>query len=278
MKRCAVIGVGQFGFYHAEKYFAMSDVDLTVVDTDLERAIQVAETYGCRYLTDYKELFGVDYVSIATPDSTHYEIAKHFLQSGVAVLVEKPIAETIIQAKDLMRVANEKGVVLKVGYLEAYNSAYQIAKRMIDTTGFTYVSVNRTNGGNSYKREDIDVVNDLMAHDLYLLLELINAPIVGMMVQGYQNAENVNYQARAVIEFNGGIQAELVADRATESKRAEWNFLTPKQVIRADLLKKENDTLFDEILDFVNGGKSNAFQAVKVLELSQKVIDKSHGK
>ncbi len=277
MKRCAVIGVGQFGFYHAEKFFSMSDVDLTVVDSNLERAIEVAQVYGCRYLTNYKELFDVEYVSIATPDHTHYEIANHFIEAGVNVLVEKPIATDLIQARNLIGLATQKGVTLQVGYLEAYNSAYKTLKQMVGLTGFTFASITRANGGN-YDREGVDVVNDLMGHDIYLLLDLLKVPIVGCMVQGYQNSSGNNYQVRAVIEFTGGIQVEINADRATQSKRAEWQLLTTQRVIKADLYKKTNDTLFDQILEFVNGGKNNGIQAMDTLQVTQTIIDKTHGR
>jgi predicted dehydrogenase len=106
MKRVAVIGTGKFGWFHAMKYASMRNVELIVVDVDLDRAIEASKQFDCEYYIDYKRIRCVDFVSIATPNIMHFEVAKHFLEAGVNVFLEKPMTGNKYLAKKLIRFAD----------------------------------------------------------------------------------------------------------------------------------------------------------------------------
>ena len=124
--KCAVIGVGYLGKFHAEKYAILEDCELVaVVDSDKIVAANIAEKYGCRALTDYRELIhDVDAVSIVVPTSLHYPVARDFLNAGAHVLLEKPMTVTVREAEELVDIARRKNCTLQVGHLERFNAAY----------------------------------------------------------------------------------------------------------------------------------------------------------
>ncbi len=123
--KCAVIGTGYLGKFHADKYAALPECELVaIVDTNPEAASAIAAKHGCLGLTDYLDLLGkVDAVSVAAPTSLHFAIARDFLQAGSHVLVEKPITTTVAEADELIRLAHEQQRVLMVGHLERFNPA-----------------------------------------------------------------------------------------------------------------------------------------------------------
>ncbi len=123
--RCAVIGVGYLGKFHADKYALLPNVELVAVcDANKERCREIAGLHDVEAISDYKRLLGrVDAVSIAVPTSLHYEVAKAFLENNVHVLLEKPITNTIEEAKELINIAGDNKIVLQIGHLERFNSA-----------------------------------------------------------------------------------------------------------------------------------------------------------
>ncbi len=123
--KCAVVGVGYLGKFHAQKYAALPDCELVgVVDSNTDNAKAIAEKNHTCAFTDYRELLGqVDAVSIVTPTTLHFEVARDFLEAGTHVLVEKPITVTVEQADELIRIAEEKNLRLMVGHLERFNAA-----------------------------------------------------------------------------------------------------------------------------------------------------------
>ncbi|MDD5229551.1 MAG: Gfo/Idh/MocA family oxidoreductase, partial [Methylococcales bacterium] len=121
--KCAVIGTGYLGKFHAEKYANLPDCELVaVVDINAETAQTIAEKHNAQALTDYTPLLGnVDAVSIVVPTTLHYQVAKDFLNAGSHVLIEKPITTTVEQADELIAIAKEKNLILQVGHLERFN-------------------------------------------------------------------------------------------------------------------------------------------------------------
>jgi predicted dehydrogenase len=209
--RVAVIGVGRFGKEHARVYSNLPGVSLVgVVDRQADRANEVAGRCKTKAFSDYRELIGqVDAVSIAAPTQSHFEIAKACLEKGIHTLVEKPIARTVAETEELVRLSN--GKVLQVGHIERFNPAFQAAlpriarPRLIDA---------RREAPFRFRSADIDVVLDVMIHDLDLVLSLVPSDPVKVTAAGRPLMFSNSDMASARLEFEDGTVATLSANRA----------------------------------------------------------------
>ena len=172
----AVVGVGYVGKFHAEKYAASGKATLiAVADIDKGRAESVASQLGVAALTDYRELLGrVRCVSVAVPTRLHFEIASYFLERGVDVLVEKPIAVDIHQGEKLVDLARVKGLILQVGHLERFNPAIRRLESVIQEPRF--VECHRL-APFVDRGTDVDVVLDLMIHDIDVIASLVRSSV-----------------------------------------------------------------------------------------------------
>ncbi len=174
--RAAVVGAGYLGTYHAEKYAALPGVELVaVVDTDLERAAALAQRLHSRAEADFHALLReVDCVTIATPTVCHFEMARAFLERRVDVLVEKPLAATVAEARALVELAGRNGCILQVGHVERFNPAVRAMLELIDAPRFIECTRLAPFGN---RGTDVDVVRDLMIHDLDVILRCVRAPL-----------------------------------------------------------------------------------------------------
>jgi predicted dehydrogenase len=214
--KAAVIGVGSLGRYHAQKYAALDGVDLYAVsDLVAERAQQIAESLGCRAVQDFRSVLSeVDLVSVVVPTEAHFEVATACLEAGVHTLVEKPITRSLDEADELIALAQRKGVTLAVGHLERFNPAFDALSAMLDRPFF--MEAERL-GGFKGRGTDVDVVLDLMIHDLDLMLRLMRAPITSVSACGFRVLTELIDIANARIEFADGAVADLSASRVSRS-------------------------------------------------------------
>jgi predicted dehydrogenase len=215
--RAAVVGVGYLGQFHAEKFAAADGVDLVaVVDTDAARANGIAARHGCRAYADPRALAGgVDLVSIVVPTEQHHATALPFLEAGVHVLVEKPIAATLAQADALIAAANKGRALLAVGHLQRFNPAFRALAAALDKPLF--IDCERLSG---FKQRgiDVDVVLDLMIHDLDLVLALKEkSAVADVSACGFQVLTDSIDIANVRIEFADGSVANLSASRVSQS-------------------------------------------------------------
>jgi predicted dehydrogenase len=215
--RAGVVGVGQMGQYHVGVYSELVNVELVgVADRDRARAISIAEKYNTRAFEDYHALLdAVDVVSIAVPTSLHYTVARDFLKAGVHVLVEKPIAHTMEEARELFRLAEVSGVMLHIGHVERFNGAVQELKKIVHEP---WLIESRRLGPFVPRIKEDGVVLDLMIHDLDIILNLVDAPVQQIHALGkliYSGREDL---ANVQICFQNGCIANIVASRATEIK------------------------------------------------------------
>jgi len=268
MRKVAVIGVGTFGTYHAEKYAAMPDVELTVCDSKSAVAADLAHRLNCRATNDYKKV-DAGFVSVVTDDASHYKVARHFLNHGTHVLVEKPMTATLMQADRLMRIAKENKLLLHVGHLERFNSVYLKARKELKR--FDRIKIERSNG--CYCREESDIVMDLMIHDIDLLLDLTQSRVYRVIASGIRNELDNNYIAFARLQFVDNITADLAVERISKKKKALMHVAGKTY----NLLDKKNDTLGDELLSFLNGCSGRAQQARDSLAIAHEVIRKANG-
>src|SRR3990167_3907273 len=184
--RVGVIGVGYLGAFHVEKLSRIIDVELVgVADTNIVRAQEIANKFNITAFEHLEELLPhVDALSIATPSQTHFEIAKEVLLAEKDLLVEKPLTHDLSEAEELVRIASEKGKILQVGHIERFNAALQVARPLI--TQPLFIESHRL-GPYSPRHEPIDIVFDLMIHDLDLILsfqldEVVSIDAIGAHV------------------------------------------------------------------------------------------------
>lgn len=213
--RAAVIGVGRLGRYHAAKYAAREDVELVAVADSAEpRAREVAGQFGCRAARDFREVLpAVEVVSVAVPTERHFEVARECLAAGVHVLVEKPITRTVEEADALVRIAQERGLQLAVGHVERYNPAF-VAMRQALARPFFIESERLAEF--QPRVTDIDVVLDLMIHDIDLALALARSEVSVVIACGFKVITDSIDIATAHIEFADGAVASLSASRVSQ--------------------------------------------------------------
>jgi len=240
--RAAVIGTGYLGRFHAQKYVALPGVDLTaIVDTDGDRAQEVAAELGCAHYTDFRDILDqVDVVSVVTPTSHHYEVSKPLLEAGVHVLVEKPITTSCAEAEDLMAAAARTGAVLQVGHLERFNPAVQT---LLETVKQPLFIEGHRLGPFKNRATDVDVVLDLMIHDLDLVLALTNEPIVEIRACGASILTGEVDLANARLEFRSGCTANLTASRVSFADQRKIRVVHANGYVSADCAKRENEIL-----------------------------------
>ena len=213
--RAAVIGVGRLGRYHAAKYAARPDVELVAVADPAEaNAREVAARHGCRAVRDFRELLsGVDLVSVAVPTELHCQVASACLEAGVHVLVEKPITRTVEEADALIALASERRLRLAVGHVERYNPAFMA---MRDALARPFFIESERLAEFQPRVTDIDVVLDLMIHDIDLALALAHAEVSMVIACGFKVITDSIDIATAHIEFADGAVASLSASRVSQ--------------------------------------------------------------
>jgi predicted dehydrogenase len=236
--RAAVIGVGYLGRFHAQKYAQLADCELVAVVDGREevRNAVAAEVHAGTALADYRQLLGkVDAVSVVTPTPAHFEIAEAFLASGAHVLVEKPITETPDQARRLIALAAQRKRILQVGHLERFNAAVLAAEPHITTPRF--IECQRLA---PYKERgtDVNVVLDLMIHDIDLVQSLAGSEIVSIDAIGSPIFSGEIDIANARIRFANGCVANTGASRVSMKTERKLRIFEDAAYISLDLQQK----------------------------------------
>jgi predicted dehydrogenase len=215
--RVGVVGVGYLGRFHALIYSRMPDVELVgVADARLETAERVAEECGCAAFARGSDLVEmVDAVSIVVPTTAHLDESRQFLERGVHVLLEKPIASSMEQAEEIVRLADRGGGLLQIGHLERFNAGVMALARRI--TAPRFIEAHRM-GGLVARATDVDVVSDLMIHDIDIILSLVDSEITAISAVGTPVLTSHVDIANARLEFANGTVANVIASRVSEKK------------------------------------------------------------
>jgi predicted dehydrogenase len=233
-----VVGVGYLGQYHAEKYSRMEGVELVgVVDTDSSRAAEIAARVHTRPFFRHSDLFGrVQAVSIAVPTPLHHFITREFFHHGIDVLVEKPICCTLEETDELIAVADSKGRILQVGHVERFNGASLALQGKIRNPRF----VESSRLSPFLKRAaDVDVILDLMIHDIDLLLSWVDSEVKGLQAVGTPVLTPHVDIANARIEFENGCIASLTASRVAPEKLRKAHLFQPDGYFSIDYLSQK---------------------------------------
>jgi predicted dehydrogenase len=231
--RMAVVGVGHLGRHHARILSQLPGVELVaVVDTKRERAEEIAAAHHTRPLFESRELLGlVDAVTVAVPTELHRDIATPFLDAAVPVLVEKPIARSLAEADDLITSAAKAGVGLGVGHTERFNPAVAAARSLLVDPRF--IEVHRL-GAFPDRSLDIDVVFDLMIHDLDVVLSLLDSDIESVEAVGVPVLTGRVDIANARLRFANGCIANITASRISRDRVRKIRFFQPASYVSLD--------------------------------------------
>lgn len=215
-----VVGVGHLGQHHARIYDSLDDVDLVgVVDIDEDRGSEISSRHNTEFFPDLENILpDIDAASVVVPTESHFKVGKALIEAGVDCLIEKPMVQTLDQAEKLYRLSEKKNVLLQVGHIERFNSAFVAARDYIDTPH--YIEVQRM-GPFTERSDDIGVVMDLMIHDIDILFSLVNSPISELKSIGASVMTEFEDVANARFEFENGCVANLTASRVSPDARRE---------------------------------------------------------
>ncbi len=228
-----VIGLGHLGSLHAKMLAQADGAALTAVyDTDTEKASKIAEEYGTRAADSIEDLFdSVSALTIATPTSTHFDIASAAIRRGIPVFLEKPITETVAQARDLNALAAEHGVIIQVGHIERFNPAivaldqYNIAPLFVESHRLAQFNPRGT---------DVAVVLDLMIHDIDIILSLVKSDVQSIDASGIAVVSESADIANARITFTNGCVANITASRISQNRMRKMRLFQKNAYLSID--------------------------------------------
>lgn len=236
--KCAVIGSGYLGKFHAEKYASLPTCELVaVVDINQNTAESVAQKHGAQALVDYTPLLGeLDAVSIVVPTSLHHQVAKDFLNSKTHVLIEKPITVSVEEADELIAIAAEKNLILQVGHLERFNAA--LLELDFSSDKPLFIESHRLSPFNP-RANDVSVVLDLMIHDIDIILDIVDCAVERIDASGTPVLTDGTDIANARIVFQNGCVANVTASRVSMKVERKMRMFRPNAYVSVDFQNRE---------------------------------------
>jgi len=236
--RVGIVGVGYLGMQHARILSYLEEADLKgVADADPKKAMEIGNRHGVSYCQNYEEMMDeIDAAIVSTPTSSHYEISLSLLRNGKHVLVEKPITATVEQGEELVHEARKNGLVFQVGHLERFNPAVETVETMISEPKF--IEVQRL-GSFSARSLDVDVVLDLMIHDLDIILAMLKDEVSSIRSSGIHVLSDKIDIANARLEFKRGCIATLTASRVHQGKVRKLRIFEPTVYYSIDYIDQE---------------------------------------
>ena len=236
--KIGVVGIGHLGNYHLQKYQKLENCEIVAVaDNLIDRAEKAADIYKCSAFSDHRNMLGkVDAISIATPTGEHYRVARDFLAAGVDVLIEKPICATLEEADELIGLAQKNNLVLQVGFVERFNPAIMALEKVITTPMF--IEAHRLHP--FFERgTDVDVILDLMIHDLDIILKFVNSPLATMDAVGIPVLSNKIDISNVRLSFTSGCVANITASRISAKTMQKIRFFGAEGYHSVDCQKRE---------------------------------------
>jgi predicted dehydrogenase len=236
--KIGVIGIGHLGNYHLQKYQKLENAEIiAVADPIIEKAEKAAALYGCPAFSGHRDMLGkVDAVSIAVPTGEHYRVAKDFLAAGVDVLIEKPICSTLEEADELIGLAEKNNLILQVGFVERFNPAIMALGKVIEKPMF--IESHRLHP--FFERgTDVDVILDLMIHDLDIILKFVNSPLRSVEAVGIPVLSNKIDISNVRLSFASGCVANITASRISAKTMQKIRFFGIEGYHSVDCQKRE---------------------------------------
>lgn len=237
--RVGVIGVGVMGERHCRVYSNLRGVDFVgVFDVNQARSHDVADKYGARsFDSPINLLREVDAVTIATPTPHHFDLAMEAFAKGAHTLIEKPLAYSLEQGQGIVEAVQRHGVIAQVGHIERFNPAFVELKNVTDDLSVVAIMIRRQNSFDA-SNTDVDVINDLMIHDIDLLLHLVGQPVESVTADGRSILNEATDHAVANFCFQNGPIATLIASRITQQKVRRIDITAHNAYVESDLLSK----------------------------------------
>jgi predicted dehydrogenase len=251
--KAGVIGVGYLGKFHAQKYKDMEGVELVgVADVDPAAVKSVAEENDCKAFSDYRDLLKeVDAVSVVVPTSFHHTVAMDCIEAGVDMLMEKPITTTVEQADEIIELANDRKLILQVGHLERFNPALVAMEPSLTVPVFIEsqrISTFKNRG------VDVDVILDLMIHDIDIILNIIKSPLETIHTVGAPVVTDFTDIANARLIFENGATANVTVSRISRSNTRRMRIFQPGSFINVDFANRKVMTLHLKKGEFQENG------------------------
>ena len=234
----AVIGSGYLGRFHAEKYANHPEAHLiAVVDINHDRALELARQTNTKSLIDYKDLYAqARAVSVVVPTPLHHAIAKDLLEHDIHVLLEKPMTTTLKEADDLIATAHNKGLILQIGHLERFNPAFLAVKDI--TKNPLFIESHRLNSFQE-RGTEVDVILDIMIHDIDIILNLVNAEVKEIHAVGIPVISSMIDIANARLQFENGCVVNVTASRISDKSMRKIRVFQHDAYISIDFSAQE---------------------------------------
>lgn len=236
--KIGVVGIGHLGNYHLQKYSQIASCEIIAAsDSDIERAKKAADLFGCQAFDDHRQMIGqVDAVSIAVPTGFHHAVARDFLAAGVDVLIEKPLCATVAEADELLELAARNHCVFQVGFVERFNPAVMALEKVI--TRPVFIEVHRLHP--FFERgTDVDVILDLMIHDLDIILKFVSSPLTNVEAVGVPVLSEKIDISNVRLSFACGCIANVTASRISAKTMQKLRFFGPEGYHAVDTRKRE---------------------------------------
>ncbi|HIA48322.1 MAG TPA: Gfo/Idh/MocA family oxidoreductase [Candidatus Hydrogenedentes bacterium] len=237
--RTGVVGVGYLGYHHARLYAEHDGAELVgICDTRADHGSTVAGEFGSTYYSTVQELIdaGIQAASVAVPTTGHFEVVQQLLEAGIDVLVEKPIATTLDEARDMVALANEKGCLLQVGHVERFNGAVMALTKAIKKPRF--IECHRMSPFPN-RGDDVSVVLDLMIHDIDVIMALDNSEIVSIDAVGLPVLSKEEDIANVRLRFASGCVANLTASRISLERMRKIRIFEENAYVSTDYSEQQ---------------------------------------
>lgn len=236
--KAAVVGVGHLGQHHARIYDELENVELVgVVDVDEEQGRKISERHSTEFYSNLDDLIpDIDAASVVVPTEHHFAIGKRLIENDIDCLVEKPMVQTLDEAEKLYKLSKENDVLLQVGHIERFNTAFNAARKYIDEP--RYIEVNRL-GPFTERSVDIGVVLDLMIHDIDIILSLVDSPLKEIKSVGVSVLSDFEDLTNTRLEFENGCVANLTASRVSMETRREIRVFQDQNYVSLDYMDQD---------------------------------------
>ncbi len=236
--KVAVVGVGSLGQHHARVYSELEEVELVaIVDTDLNRAKEIASKFQCEAWADLSSLSGlVDAASVVVPTSVHHSVSKILLEQGIHLLLEKPMTTTLAEADDLIAVSERTGAMLQIGHIEQFNAGVRALKTHLKHPRF--IECHRINPFVA-RGTDVHVILDLMIHDIDIILSLVPSELAEIRASGSAVLTSNIDIANVRLAFENGCVANITASRVSNLKLRKIRIFQPNGYFSLDYAKQE---------------------------------------
>jgi len=257
MLRVGVVGVGAMGFNHARVLYELSKQDLVelvgVADVDYSRAAKAAKEFNTIAYRDYRELIGrVDAVSIAVPTKLHKDVAVEFIKAGIHVLIEKPIADTIENALEIVKAAERNRVVVAVGHIERYNPAVAKLKELVDrgALGHVITMSARRVGPFSPRVSEVSILVDLAVHDIDVMRYMVSSPVSKVYARGrrIRSDSMAEDYGLIVLTMENGVDGLVITNRLTPYKVRDLTVVGSRGIANVDYIEQRLVIYDDEFV------------------------------